>query len=427
MEECNVCYEDRNKFVSCPFCEFTSCSICARKYILNGTTTARCMSCNTGWIDTFLSTWNAKKWVFGTTGDYRKFKENLIYEREMALMEETLEIVERNNRVKELGQEIEAVHRQIGNLWNVIDQLEQAQRTIGNGGGSSSREKYLFPCPMDDCVGRVKSETVRCVVCCVKFCRKCRYPKEDKHICNKDDIESVKLIKNDTHPCPRCSVAIFKIDGCDQMWCTQCHVAFSWRTGAIITGTIHNPHAAEWNRRNGEEGRNVNDVPCGGLIHNHILMRKLNNVKCNRGKMSRIRDCECKNCDIFYIILKIHRRIFEMDILEVDENMNYIRMKLLEKTITKDEFKKQVYNRERQNGRKRVVNDTKILLRNLSTDRFRHIVETEIPKGKKIKLAKNTITYLEGLKTYCNEILMDEMPKYGAKKIPQWGDDWILS
>ena len=64
------------------------------------------------------------------------------------------------------------------------------------------------------------------------------------------------------------------------MWCTQCHVAFSWRTGEIDHGNIHNPHALAWKRKNGNLGRNLRDVPCGGLPNNHRLDDFINRLRC---------------------------------------------------------------------------------------------------------------------------------------------------
>ncbi len=66
-----------------------------------------------------------------------------------------------------------------------------------------------------------------------------------------------------------------------QMWCTQCNVAFSWRTGAVVTnGVIHNPHYFEWVRRQrGAVPRTPGDLPCGGLPTMYqvepLLRRKL--------------------------------------------------------------------------------------------------------------------------------------------------------
>jgi hypothetical protein len=56
---------------------------------------------------------------------------------------------------------------------------------------------------------------------------------------------------------------------------TYCNTAFSWRTGEIVTGTIHNPHFYELQQRKGIQMRNVGDIPCGGMPRITPLVRIL--------------------------------------------------------------------------------------------------------------------------------------------------------
>ena len=48
------------------------------------------------------------------------------------------------------------------------------------------------------------------------------------------------------------------------MWCTTCHTAFSWKSGEIQNGTIHNPHYFQYMRdaNNGNIPRQPGDNPC---------------------------------------------------------------------------------------------------------------------------------------------------------------------
>jgi hypothetical protein len=57
------------------------------------------------------------------------------------------------------------------------------------------------------------------------------------------------------------------------MWCVDCHTAFSWATGQLVNGIVHNPHYYEFLRTqgNGVAPRNAGDIPCGGLpYYNHL-------------------------------------------------------------------------------------------------------------------------------------------------------------
>ena len=49
------------------------------------------------------------------------------------------------------------------------------------------------------------------------------------------------------------------------MWCVRCHTAFSWKTGALAHGVVHNPHFYDFRRREGSAPRAPGDVPCGGM------------------------------------------------------------------------------------------------------------------------------------------------------------------
>jgi len=104
-------------------------------------------------------------------------------------------------------------------------------------------------CAKDNCRGFL-STSYKCGLCETYTCSDCLKIKvsEEDHTCHEEDVATATLIKSQTKPCPSCGERISKIDGCDQMWCVSCHNAFSWRTGQVDNGIVHNPHFFQYQR-----------------------------------------------------------------------------------------------------------------------------------------------------------------------------------
>ena len=112
----------------------------------------------------------------------------------------------------------------------------------------------------------------KCELCHYYACPKClvltgKERHDENHVCDEELVKTAELIRKTSKPCPNCGERIIKSSGCDQMWCVKCHTAFSWRTGQIDKGIIHNPHFNQYQREvnNGVVVRNPGDVVCGGL------------------------------------------------------------------------------------------------------------------------------------------------------------------
>ena len=127
----------------------------------------------------------------------------------------------------------------------------------------SKQPDFICPCPVENCRGLVRTSDKSCAACNSTICGMCREAAIEMHICDRDKVKTVNLLKKETKPCPKCTVAIMKSSGCDQMFCTNCAVPFSWNTGEIIRkGFFHNPYALEWMDRTGKRiqlGQNDDD------------------------------------------------------------------------------------------------------------------------------------------------------------------------
>jgi hypothetical protein len=169
--------------------------------------------------------------------------------------------VEERREIRERYKEVEAVcdletmpfTEQINSLQSEVYWI--AVRNVENYGldavNPTFEKKWTFvgKCVKPACEGFIGTDYV-CGLCKVHVCEDCMEPSEGTHICNADNVLTVKALRKEAKPCPKCAAMISKIDGCDQMWCVVCRTAFSWRSGSIET-VVHNPHFFEWMRRTG--------------------------------------------------------------------------------------------------------------------------------------------------------------------------------
>ena len=296
-KSCGICCEDfdnsSRKIVTCEFCDLSACRECVKYYLTSKTDVANCMGCNKPWDRKFMQDALTKSYFNKDWKDHRK---DMLFETEKARFPETMNKVEQIVQIRKHEKEFEELkkeeqrilleyHKKKGEMNKVRGTINAIKynNTLGKG----PTKVFIKKCPADECNGFL-STGYKCGICEVRVCSKCNETMgytpncKDDHECDPNMVASAELIKQETKSCPQCAVPIFKINGCDQMWCTCCNIAFSWRTGLKVTGTIHNPHYYEFMRQNGGNAvQNPGAVNCGGLpYHNHVarVSRKLENI-----------------------------------------------------------------------------------------------------------------------------------------------------
>jgi len=289
--ECDICCMKFNNSsrakIKCNKCEEITCKTCTRTYLLGSIKDAHCMSCQNQWGVGFLVDNLNKSFV---NRDFENHRKNVLFDREKARFPDTMYLVEnikKKHKYAKLCSEVyvkEAEYRHIENRIfvinlngrSIIDAVNEERDALklievelnelknrrnamklelqDEGIVKKRQIRFIHACPAENCKGFL-STAWKCGLCEQWTCSKCFELKGNKkddpdnpHECKEENLQSAELIKQETKNCPKCAVPIYKVSGCDQMYCTKCHIAFSWRTGEIETGVIHNPHFFEYQR-----------------------------------------------------------------------------------------------------------------------------------------------------------------------------------
>lgn len=98
--------------------------------------------------------------------------------------------------------------------------------------------KYIFSCLK--CSGFVNLNYI-CNLCKSKYCEICEDLLQENHICDKNNIDSLEIIKQNYKKCPFCFTYIEKIPNtCNDMKCVCCGIYFKWNDLLIDTANSNN-------------------------------------------------------------------------------------------------------------------------------------------------------------------------------------------
>ena len=215
--------------------------------------------------------------------------------------------------------------------------------------------KVVCACIQNNCKGYITNKEYKCNLCNTTICMYCYNKLEQSHVCNKNDVRTVEVLKISTKPCPNCSSLIQKIDGCNQMWCTNCNTAFGWISGKIEKGAIHNPHYFEWFNSLEKQVSSHNNINlnCDGIPEQRYFMTHIYLV-------SKSQDLHSYNVLLLYFRLLLHiNELTSHEPIEknvIKKNLD-LRIQWVHSKIDDKKWSTLLYQREKKIQITRVRND----------------------------------------------------------------------
>lgn len=467
--------------VTCPYCPSHSCRGCVQRYLLTSYDDPHCMGCRKAWNREFLDTHLTKTF---RSGPLRKHRAKILCDREKALLpamqffvqatislrdvrkeygllfrEETALVGKRtalvlqrdglirayraeksvearekikNTLVKTNGYELAEINanRDILNiqLSDINLQITRFSNILAGRGDTTEKaeaREFIQRCPAEGCRGYL-STAYKCGTCSKYACSECLEVKglvrDVEHTCKEDAKATAALIRRETKPCPKCGVRIYKLDGCDQMWCTQegCQTAFSWNTGRVVTGTIHNPHYYEFLRQRGNGAappREAGDIPCGGIPTTYLFTRMIAATALPLPEKGIIYNVHRCISDIVNARLPDYQQRREAN-ANMDINIHYLMNEMDE-----DTWKKMLEQRETRFERKKEIGQILQMFGHVGAEFLRALERAGHLHASNVWISQVKDQVLD-LRTYTNKSLA-ELGKRMMCAFPQIDKDWF--
>lgn len=417
QEDCPICIESYNRStrskVTCGNgeCGFSACKSCTRQYLLSSTQDPHCMSCKQAWTHDFMIASLNRSYM---NADYRKHRSHLLMEREIAKLPESMELAANETKARDFDKVIQEKNDELSKLRAKMRELERERHIASHeawnlrnpGKEAKQTRQFIMPCPKEDCRGFLSSQ-YKCEICKFHTCSHCLEViglTKEGHECDPDTVATANAIKAQTKPCPKCGTRISKISGCDQMWCVGCHTAFSWRTGEVDTGIVHNPHFFQFQRQAQAGG----GAAAGGA--RQIGLNQCNQEQLpywysfNRSVLRKVNNTQIKNDITAIYRLCAHLRRAEIiptqrKIRTLSNNSNY-RVKYLLNEMDKEELAKKLFSNDKL--RRRLVETVNVmdLLENIGRETILGLYNS--PLDDLTQLATNETVKFREISTYCN-------------------------
>jgi hypothetical protein len=173
---CNICTEKFNKTkrfkITCNVCNFEACRECYKQYISNEKTETKCMSCKTVFPINYILENFEKKYI---KTEYKEHLKNILFEKELGMMQATQPAVENEIKKEQLNEEIAELSIA---MEKIKQQLNEKKRELYSikykkiEDCIKEKRKFIRKCPKDNCKGFL-STALKCEICGYYSCKDC--------------------------------------------------------------------------------------------------------------------------------------------------------------------------------------------------------------------------------------------------------------